>query len=52
MAGYWLTYLANPVGLASLFFGILCIWQIWALAGIVDRSGVDADLTSPATVAA
>jgi len=31
--GYWLEYLKNPVGLASILLSLLVCWQIWALAG-------------------
>ena len=31
--GYWLEYLRNPVGLASILLSLLVCWQIWALAG-------------------
>ena len=29
--GYWLTYLRNPVGLASILLALLVCWQIWSL---------------------
>lgn len=31
--GYWLEYLKNPVGVASVLLSLLVCWQIWALAG-------------------
>ena len=31
--GYWLVYLKNPVGLASLLLSLLVCWEIWSLAG-------------------
>jgi signal peptidase len=31
--GYWLTYLKNPVGLASILASVLLLWQIWSFAG-------------------
>jgi len=31
--GYWLTYLKNPAGLASILFSVLACWQIWSFSG-------------------
>ncbi|HEY2480310.1 MAG TPA: signal peptidase I [Solirubrobacterales bacterium] len=31
--GYLLTYLRYPAGAASILLGLLCLWQVWALAG-------------------
>ena len=31
--GYWLVYLKNPVGLASLLLSLLVCWEIWSFAG-------------------
>ena len=31
--GYWLEYLKNPAGLASVLLACLVCWQIWSLAG-------------------
>ncbi len=33
--GYLLTYLRLPEGAASILLALLCLWQIWALAGEV-----------------
>ena len=30
MLGYWLAYLKNPAGLASLFLTIVCLWLIYS----------------------
>ena len=29
--GYWLVYLKNPAGAASVLLAALCFWQIWSL---------------------
>jgi len=31
MLGYWLVYLKNPAGLASVFMTILCLWLIYSI---------------------
>ena len=31
MLGYWLVYLKNPMGAASLFLTILCLWLIYSI---------------------
>jgi signal peptidase len=31
-AGYWLIYLKNPVGLASVLLSIVCVGLIWSIA--------------------
>ena len=31
--GYWLTYLKNPAGLASILLSVLACWQIWSFSG-------------------
>lgn len=31
--GYLLTYLRLPLGAASIILALICLWQIWALAG-------------------
>lgn len=31
--GYLLIYIRTPEGAASILLGLLCLWQIWALAG-------------------
>ncbi|QNE46561.1 signal peptidase I [Glaciihabitans sp. INWT7] len=31
--GYWLTYLKNPLGLASILASAVLLWQIWSLTG-------------------
>jgi signal peptidase len=33
--GYLLTYLRLPVGAASILLALVCLWQIWGLAGVV-----------------
>lgn len=38
MLGYWLVYLKNPMGLASLFVSLLIFWLIWDLAGASGKS--------------
>lgn len=30
--GYWLMYLKNPFGLASILLSVLVCWQLWSLA--------------------
>ena len=30
--GYWLVYLKNPIGLASVLLAVLASWQMWSLA--------------------
>jgi signal peptidase I len=30
--GYWLIYLKNPIGLASILLTLLVLWQIWSIA--------------------
>lgn len=37
-AGYWLVFLKNPLGLATVLLAVLVFWQLWSLA-----SGDDAD---------
>lgn len=37
--GYLLTYVRSPEGAASIVVGLLCLWQVWALAG--EFSGKD-----------
>jgi signal peptidase I len=29
--GYWLIYLKNPIGLASVLLTLLVLWQIWSI---------------------
>ncbi|MEO7007088.1 MAG: S24/S26 family peptidase [Terrimesophilobacter sp.] len=31
--GYWLMYVKNPIGLASMFLCLLACWQIWSFGG-------------------
>lgn len=31
--GYWLVYLRNPLGAASVLFTVICIGLIWTIAG-------------------
>ena len=35
--GYLLTYVKTPAGCASIVAALLCLWQIWALAGDFGR---------------
>lgn len=35
--GYWLTYLKNPLGLASILASIVLLWEVWSLAGAATR---------------
>lgn len=37
--GYWLVFLKNPLGLASVFLSVLVCWQIWGFAGEADTPG-------------
>ena len=37
--GYLLTYLRLPEGAASILLAILCLWQIWGLAGRLAEKG-------------
>lgn len=37
--GYLLTYLKTPQGAGSILVTLLCLWQIWALAGDVAAAG-------------
>ena len=38
MLGYWLVYLKNPMGAASLFLTILCLWLIYSITvGLAER---------------
>jgi len=32
--GYWIVYLRNPVGLASVLVSVVGTWQIWAIFGL------------------
>ncbi len=36
--GYLLTYVRSPQGAASILLALLCLWQIWALAGILSEA--------------
>jgi signal peptidase I len=31
--GYWLMYVKNPAGLASIMISVLACWQIWSFVG-------------------
>lgn len=42
--GYWLTYLKNPLGLASILASAVLLWQIWSLTDTATR---DAPSGSP-----
>jgi signal peptidase len=49
--GYWLTYLKNPLGLASILASAVLLWQIWSLTGNAAQnstSGSPGAGTSPA----
>lgn len=35
--GYLLTYVRSPQGAASILMALLCLWQVWALAGEVSE---------------
>lgn len=37
--GYLLTYVKTPTGATSILAALLCLWQIWALAGDFGRDG-------------
>jgi signal peptidase len=37
--GYLLTYLKLPTGAASIVLALVCLWQIWGLAGSVASVG-------------
>lgn len=39
--GYWLVYLKEPAGAASLVFGVLCLWLLWSAAGRQEGSAYD-----------
>jgi signal peptidase I len=36
--GYWMEYLKNPLGLASLLLAVVASWQIWSLANLDGRA--------------
>ncbi len=38
--GYLLTYVKTPQGGASILVALLCLWQIWALAGDLSPEGL------------
>jgi signal peptidase len=35
--GYWLEFLKNPFGLLTVLLGAMVCWQVWALAGKVEK---------------
>jgi signal peptidase len=37
MVGYWLVFLKNPLGLATVLLGALVLWQLWSLASADDE---------------
>lgn len=37
--GYFLTYLKTPQGAGSILVTLLCLWQIWSLAGELGGAG-------------
>lgn len=37
--GYWLEYLKDPVGSASVLLALLACWQIWSLGNTLPASG-------------
>lgn len=39
--GYLLMYVRTPMGLGSILFAFLCLWQIWALAGDLSRGELE-----------
>lgn len=40
--GYLLTYIRSPEGAASILVALLCLWQVWALAGAVPEKDLEA----------
>ncbi len=36
--GYWIMYLKNPLGLASVLLAALALWQIWSLTSREDHN--------------
>jgi signal peptidase len=40
--GYLLTYVRSPLGAASILMALLCLWQVWALAGVLSEQRPEA----------
>lgn len=41
LVGYYLTYVRNPAGIASIIFGLICLWlicELWVLAKKLDEN--------------
>ncbi|RKR73359.1 signal peptidase I [Frondihabitans australicus] len=41
--GYWLEFLKNPLGLATVLLGALVLWQIWSLASADDDGEAESE---------
>jgi signal peptidase I len=41
--GYWIRYLKNPLGLGSVLFAVLLVWQAWSMMSSGGTEGKDSD---------
>ncbi|HET7060136.1 MAG TPA: signal peptidase I [Candidatus Saccharimonadales bacterium] len=49
LVGFYLTYVKNPIGIVSIFLGLICLWLIfdlWFMAGQLDKNPADKALPS------